>query len=130
MRRQILTKIKDIEKIAREISKIKNVEAIYLFGSQSRGNTGPLSDIDICIIGGLTEKEKSRVYYFSSDNLDISFFEQLPIIIQFRILKEGKKLFVRDRNKIDELKIRIIKNYIDFKYVINAYCKEILKCTI
>lgn len=130
MRKQILTKIKDLKKIVEEISKIKNVKAIYLFGSQSRNNAGPLSDIDICIIGNLTEKEKSKIYNFSSDNLDLSFFRQLPIMIQFRILKEGKELFVKDRNEINELKIKIIRNYIDFKYIINAYCKEELGCMI
>ena len=130
MRKKILTKIKDIEKIAREISKIRNVKAIYLFGSQASKKAGPLSDIDICIIGNLTKNQEEKVLKFSSENLDISFFNKLPIMIKFRVLREGKPLIIKDKKFIDSLKISTIKKYFDFKYIINKYCDEILKCTI
>ena len=130
MKTQILTRIEEIKKIARGISRIKNVDAVYLFGSHARGKAGPLSDIDICAIGNFTEKEKNKIYGFSSENLDISIFNKLPVMIQFRVLKEGRELFVKDRENINAIKIKTMKNYIDFKYSINKYCKEILGCTI
>lgn len=126
----ILTNIKDIKRIVKEISKIKKVKAIYLFGSQINGKVHPLSDIDICIFGELNEKQKDRILDFSSHNLDITFFKSLPIMIQFRILNEGKLFFIRDKDYIHNLKLITMRRYFDFKSSINKYCKDVLKCTI
>ena len=128
--KKILTKVQNIEKIAKKMLEIKNVMAVYLFGSVARNKSGPLSDIDICIFGNLNEKEKNKALEASSDNLDISFFNDLPISIKFRVLKEGKPIAVKNMDFVNKIKISTIKNYLDFKYVINRYCKEVLKCTI
>ncbi len=130
MRQKILTKFEDIPKIAEDIGKIKNVKAVYLFGSYATGKTHPLSDIDICVIGNLTEKEKYKAMDALSDNLDISIFNELPISIRFRVFRDGKPLIVKDKDFVDVLKMKTAKEYIDFKYIINQYCKEVLGCTI
>ena len=130
MRRPILTDIKSLNNIAKEMSSTKSIKAIYLFGSVARGKAGPLSDIDICVMGRLNEKEKSIILGFSSDNLDISFFEDLPTYIKFRVLKEGRPLIVKDKEFINEAKIKTARNYIDFRHVINKYSREVLGCTI
>ncbi len=130
MRRLVLTDIKSLNNIAKEMSSTKGIKAIYLFGSVARGKAGPLSDIDICVIGRLNEKEKNIILGFSSDNLDISFFEDLPVYIKFRVLKEGRPLIVKDEGFINEAKIKTARNYIDLRYVINKYSREVLGCTI
>jgi len=127
---RIRTKIEDVEKIAREISEISGVKAVYLFGSQATGNTSKISDIDICVLGDLGEEERDEVLNYSSENLDISFFNDLPIIIQFRVLKEGKPLKINDQNYVDDSKIMAVKRYLDFKPFINRYIEEVLGCTI
>src|SRR3989344_7022578 len=105
----IKTSEKQINSIAQKIGKIKSVEAVILFGSQSRGTNGPLSDIDVCIIGRLTEKEKSLVRKESSENLDITFFHELPISMQFRVLKEGKILINNQEKNISNLQKKVAK---------------------
>ena len=40
-----------------ELKNIKEVGAIYLFGSYARGNIKPFSDIDICVV---TERNISK----------------------------------------------------------------------
>lgn len=124
----IITKKKDILKIAKEMIKVKNVEAVYLFGSQATGKAGKLSDIDFCIIGKLSDKEKLKVLNYSSENLDISFLEELPLLIKMRVFREGKELV--SKKNIDETKIKVLREYLDFKRIINRYCEETLKCTI
>lgn len=126
MRNKILTKIEDINKIAIEMAEIERVIGVYLFGSHARNKVGPLSDIDICVIGDLTQKEQNKILEYSSDNLDICFFNDLPNYIQFRVLKEGKSLIVKDKNVVDSLKIITLKTYLDFKPLINKYVKEVL----
>ena len=118
----IKTSEKQINSIAQKIGKIKSVEAVILFGSQSRGTNGPLSDIDVCII----EKEKSLVRKESSENLDITFFHELPISMQFRVLKEGKILINNQEKNISNLQKKVAKEYIDFKYLLNNYERRFL----
>ena len=128
MKRKILTKFKDIRKIAKEIGKIKSVRAVYLFGSYARGEHGPLSDIDLCVIGDLTEKERYKVLEWLSDNLDIVFFDMLPVYIKIRVFREGKLLFVKDKEETRRIALKTLADYLDFKPAINKFCIETLKC--
>lgn len=130
MRRKIITKFEDIREIANKIGKIKGIKAIYLFGSYATNKNHALSDIDICVIGDLTEKAESEVMGFVSDNLDISIFNRLPIYIKIRVFKEGKLLILKDKEYVDLIKIRTLREYLDFKPAINKFCMETLKCTI
>src|SRR3989338_6860153 len=108
------------------LKKIKGVQAIYLFGSCARGKTGPLSDIDICIIGKLSENQKSAIIVDFPEKFDISFFDELPVYIKFRVFKEGKALFARNTEFVNIIKFKTLQEYLDFKPLINRYIKEVL----
>ena len=127
-RRIIITDFKDIPKIVKEIGEIKGIKAVYLFGSYASGKFGPLSDIDLYVIGKFSEKEKTEVYGFGSDNLDISVFDDLPVYIKFRVLREGKPLLVKDIEFLNRTKFKTLQEYLDFKPAINRFCMETLKC--
>lgn len=130
----IKTKIegmKDIERIAKKIGKIKEVKAVYLFGSYARGDIHSESDVDLCVI--LRSDDDKSIYEalkYESDNVDITFFHMLPLPVRFRVFKEGKALVMKDRNFVDILKIATWKNYLDIKPLINKYCMERFGCTI
>lgn len=115
---------KKINEIIKKLSKFREVEAIYLFGSVARGNTHKLSDIDICVI----EKKGAEIIYFE-EGFDIVSFWNMPLAIRFRIFKEGKALFVRDKMYIDRVKINTLREYLDFKPLIDRYCWERFGCT-
>jgi len=78
----------------------------------------------------LIKKEKTEVYGFGSDNLDISVFDDLPVYIKFRVLREGKPLLVKDIEFLNRTKFKTLQEYLDFKPAINRFCMETLKCTI
>jgi uncharacterized protein len=128
--RKIITPFENIEKIAEEIARIKSVVAVYLFGSYATGKVHSQSDIDVCVIGNLSEEERCEALSPMSDNLDIVFFDMLPISIKFRVLKEGKPLAVKDAELINRLKFKTLREYLDFKPGINKFIFETLKCTI
>lgn len=116
--------IKDIPKTINEfIREVKNVDgvlAIYVFGSYVSGNIGPLSDIDICIVGNIPIKDKMKILLGKfPEILDISFFNDLSIWMKFRVLKEGHCFFVSDRKELKKIKIITIGEYLDFKPVMN-----------
>jgi len=130
MRPRIETRFEDIGKIAEEIAEIKSVKAVYLFGSYATGKNHHFSDIDICVIGNLNEKEISKALDPLSDNLDIVFFDMLPVSIKIRVFTEGKPLVVKDKELIARIQFSTLREYLDFKPGINKFCFETLKCTI
>ena len=123
---KIITKFENIKNIAKKIAKIKNVKAVYLFGSYARKEQHGLSDIDLCVIGDLSEKEELEIMGYCTDNLDVSAFNQLPIYIKIRVFREGKTLVVKDTKYLDYVKLKTIKEYLDYKPLINKYIREAL----
>ncbi len=124
---RIMTKFADVGRISEEMSKIKSIKAIYLFGSYARGKNGSLSDIDLCIIGNLTRREELEVLGYGSDNLDISLFSRIPLMIQFRVLREGKLLFCRDEKEIRSVKVSVLREYLDYSGFMNHFYRRLLK---
>ena len=111
-----------------ELCKIEEVEGIYLFGSASHGKMHLNSDIDICVIG----KEKNYIIdkLPFKEGFDIVSLWELPLSIQMRIFKEGKALFLKNKDYIDKVRLSVLKKYLDLKPLINRYCQERFGCTI
>ena len=113
--------------LARKIAQCKNVVAVYLFGSQAKGKATKLSDIDLCIVApGSTAAERSKIQGYGSEKIDIVFFDELPFTIQWRVIEEGKPLYVRDKRFMADLRSRPFKNYLDFKPIIRKQMREFL----
>jgi len=118
---------KRIDIIVAELKKIRSIQAIYLFGSQVRGEAGPLSDIDICVIApAASKKEKNEISGCAYHDVDIILFDNLPLTIQARIFKEGKLLFVANQHYIDELAWRTTKTYLDYKPILKKFIETYL----
>ena len=122
------TKIEELPVIARKISKLKGVKAVYLFGSQATGKTHQKSDIDLCIIGEKFEDDEleGRLLEFITDNLDVVYFWRLPLIFQFRVFNDGRALIIKDKNFILKIKSLILRKYIDFLPAINKFVSRTL----
>lgn len=116
----------DISLVVNEIKKESGVEAIYLFGSRVSGKARPYSDIDLCVITDKTAKRESILSY-SSDKIDTSVFWDLPLNIRFRVIKEGKPLYVKDELKIQRIKVSTVLSYLDFKPLLARHFSRIVK---
>lgn len=109
-----------IEKILNDLKKIKEVKAIYLFGSYARNQQIPISDIDICVITNkISDRKETDIVGNSGRRLDISLFSRLPIMIRSNVFKEGKLLFCRDKRLLIDLKYNTMSEYLDFRPAIN-----------
>jgi predicted nucleotidyltransferase len=115
------------EQIISELKEIKDVEAIYLFGSYAKNKVKPYSDIDLCLITpkGLPDKKKALLGSHSSDKIDISLFWDLPLSIRFRVFSEGKLLYCKDELFLLRVKVDTIKEYLDFQPVIERHVKRV-----
>ena len=114
------------EKIIEKAKKDKKVIAVLLFGSMARGEEN--RDIDICLVLNKKysnlELSKKKIEY-SSFGFDVSVFQQLPVYIKIRILKEGKILLNRDEPLLYEIAFSTIKEFGFYKKIYDLYLREV-----
>ena len=105
--------------------------AVMLFGSRARGEGGPTSDTDVCLVlgdaGASGRASHKRLDYLAEADLDISIYPQLPLHIRVRVLKERRVLFVRDEDALYEVAFRTVRVYEDFKHIQRLYLDEIAR---
>ncbi len=121
-----------IERLLSQVHQDEDVLAVFLFGSSAREEKNDLSDIDLCFVLVPGQKPfepfelfNKRLDYLKNFNFDIQIFQQLPLYIRQRILKEGKLLFVRDEANLYELAYRTAQAFEDFKPLYLKYLEEI-----
>jgi len=119
--------LKKIQELVGKLKPFKEVKAIYLFGSAAKGKATPLSDIDICTITDKASEEvKTEISSLSSEKVGVSLFEDLPINIRIKVLKEGKVLFMRDEKVVSSIRADLISRYLDFKPILKRYYEKSL----
>lgn len=124
----------ELNKLIEKADQDEDILAVFLFGSSVRDKETSKSDVDICLIMNpetqaayqkkLISSQK-RLDYLKDFLFDIHIFQQLPLYIRKRILKEGKILFVRDEDMLYEIAFRTVQAYEDFKHIYQDYLKEI-----
>lgn len=115
--------------LSKEKIKKMGVSAIYLFGSQTQGIAGPLSDFDFGILlknpKVLTNPEIRMKLYnelydiFSSQirrfvTIDIVFLDQASLQIQYQVVKSGIILYTESPKVPAYFKQRVLEHYLDF----------------
>jgi predicted nucleotidyltransferase len=115
-----------LNKLVNKIKAYKEVKAIILFGSYAKNRVTPISDVDICVITKkANEKIKANIAALGNEKVQIVLWDELHLPIKFRILKEGKFLFVRDESFISSLKAETISRFLDFKPILDNYYKKV-----
>jgi predicted nucleotidyltransferase len=104
--------------------------AVILFGSRARGDASPGSDFDVCLVLGSKPgpdlaAARKRLEYASEASLDLAIFQQLPLHIRSRVLKEGTVLFVRDEDALYDLAIRTARAFEDFRHIYRQYLDQV-----
>lgn len=119
-----------INYILKNAKKDKKVIAVALFGSSLKGKG---RDIDLCFF--LDKKypniqmSKTKLKFLKeindSDKIDIKIFQQLPIYIRSKILKEGKILFCKDEETLYDIAFKTIKEFNSYKKLYDMYLQEV-----
>jgi hypothetical protein len=108
-----------IEELLKDVRQDTDILALFLFGSVVRDEQSPSSVHDP---NGLSRK---RLEYLGKYPLDIQIFQQLPIYIRKRIIREGRILFVRDEGHLYELALRTVQAFEDFRQIYTSYLEEV-----
>ena len=117
----------NIVKIIESIKNHPDVIAIYLFGSYAKGEQSPMSDVDIAVIlGNPNPENEAEVGSLISPEIDVVLFHRLPLHIKFEIFRYGKELFVRDEGKLVEIKLKVMREYLDTYRMYKRISSEVL----
>jgi predicted nucleotidyltransferase len=99
--------------------------AVILFGSAARGESTAGSDTDVCIVLDKQSRFEAfsakRLQYLAAADLDIVIFQQLPLYIKQRVIKEGKVLYCRDEDSLYEIACKMVQEFEDFRHIYSGY---------
>ena len=119
----------------RLLEKVKGDEAVLavlLFGSHSRGEEAPMSDVDLCLVlppfsESRADQVSVRMGYLeeSSGRLRIHVFQQLPLYVRRRVLKEGQVLVCKDWDALYRIACRTAQAFEDFRPIYRSYLDRV-----
>ncbi len=117
-----------INKILDRVKEIPEVMAIYLFGSCAKNEEKPISDIDLAVIVDRPSKKiEADIVSLASKNLDIVLFHRLPLHIKYEVLKYGRELYVKDEDFMANIRLNVVKDYLEFSHIYKHIKAEVLK---
>jgi uncharacterized protein len=122
---------KPLRGLVEEAEHDQDVLGVILFGSRARGDAAPGSDVDVCVVlesrvTGI-EASRKRLDYLAGRELDVKIFQQLPLYIRSRVLKEGRVLFVRDEDRLYDLAFQTARAFEDFRPYYRRYLDAIAR---
>ena len=94
-----------IDRLLERARRDDRILAVVLFGSRASQEQLEASDADICLVlvpdkYEAIELSQKKLEYLTRSDLDIHVYQQLPLYIRVRVLKEGKVLYCRDENQL------------------------------
>jgi len=124
-------KAETIKKLQSLFEKYPEIKLVYLFGSQARGDAGPLSDYDFAAY--IDEKDTIKRYnilfllngeisrILESDAVDtLSITDTQTPELKYDIINDGKIIFERDSYRV-LVEPKILNEFFDFTYLLKKY---------
>ena len=122
--------LKELKKISEKARNDEDVLAVMLFGSYAR--TEVFSDIDVCVVlkprkfDALFLSRKRLEYLAVFPNLDIQVFQQLPLYVKVRVLKDGKTVFCKNEDLLYDLSFSTVREFEYFRAIYSSYLEGVL----
>jgi predicted nucleotidyltransferase len=98
----------------------------YLFGSQAKGQSTTLSDIDLAVFidRKISKSERFDIRLRLTNDLsaiagtkvDLIVMNDIPIQLAYEIIKYGKAILCKDRDAMIDAEIEILSKYLDRRY--------------
>lgn len=126
----------DIKKITDCLGKYPVILA-YLFGSEAKGTSGVLSDIDVAMFvdKGVDKSERFDMRLRLSNELssimnrmvDLVILNDSPVQLSYEIIKHGKVIFCKDKSMQVDFETEILSKYLDRRYYDKRHAELILE---
>ena len=114
------------EKLLKKAEKDKDLLAVIVYGSVARNEKN--EDVDVCLVlSSEKENKRKQLEYLKDfgDDFDIHVFQELPLYIRSRVVKEGKVLLSKDKDKLHDLYVDTIKEYFFFEPHYKTYLEAV-----
>lgn len=122
-----------IQKLNNIFKSIPEIKLVYLFGSQAKGKTGPLSDYDFAVFLDINPNNKNKIYNIKfnlqdrisrevkNNNVDVVILNiAASPELKYNIITKGKLIYdVKPYKTIVEPKI--LNEYFDYYYLMRKY---------
>lgn len=114
-----------MDAISKHLYEREEIILAYVYGSLARGTENKMSDIDIAIYIDKDKKPDSGPFGYRSEliteleslvdrEVDLVILNDVPQLLAFNVLKEGRLLFTKSEKKRVQLHDSIMKKYLDF----------------
>ena len=100
--------------------------------SRARGDASPASDYDVCLVLATPPRSdldaaNKRLEYMAGGDLDVVLFQQLPLHIRSRALKDGQVLFTRDEDALYALAVHTARAFEGFRHIYRGYLEDVAR---
>jgi len=110
----------DIIKVREYLNTNNEVSFAYLFGSHARGDTGPLSDVDVAVyLHGETELFSRRLAIIQDimkllkdSPCDVVVLNNSPIVLQYEVIRENVILKENKECRV-AFETKVLREYLD-----------------
>jgi uncharacterized protein len=108
------------------------VKFAYLFGSHARGNTGPVSDIDLAVyLDNRFDFFSFRLHFLEElsrqlkgQSCDLVVLNSTSLVLQYEVLRDGKVL-KEDKLKRVQFETRVLRDYLDTEPIRSAHLSSL-----
>lgn len=103
------------------------IRALYLFGSQATGKTGPLSDIDVAVLLDEKAVRPERFFRFRLEliaaaargcrrpDVEVVILNEATPVLKYEVVRAGRLVYERDRSLRIEFEARAVQHYLDLE---------------
>lgn len=127
----------DLERpLAEVVTAWPMLRAAWLFGSVASGSAGPLSDVDVAVLGGrgLSFDDRSRLAVelgrAAGRQCDVVVLEEASPVLAMAVVDTGRRFFCRDQAAADAWEERALRRYLDtaeLRRIVYQYVREDLQ---
>jgi predicted nucleotidyltransferase len=114
------------QRLAAHLAKVDGVAAVYLFGSEARGDADHLSDVDLAVLlrrdlrKGEMWRLEDQLTVTASDlletsDLDLFVINLAPLAAQFEIISAGRLLLSNDEAWRTDFEVTLMAEWWDFQ---------------
>ena len=130
---------KRFPKVAEVLSKYPEVVVAYVFGSYAKGDTGPLSDVDIAYLLDQPLDEKKDylkldlrisaeiAIALGTDEVDCYLLNKAPLPFQYEVITTGKVIYCRDPSLKEQYESKVKKAYERRRHEFEVSKRDFLK---